>query len=602
MPASVPANGRTLLLRVLGHLLPGWGSFLLIVFCVLMGAMVNLIPPLMIRVIIDHALPTKDLPELYLTVGVIIGVALLGGGLGVWRNYLATRIGQQVIFDLRCRLYKRLVSQSLSFFTQARTGEITSRIQNDVGGIQAIVNGTLITAFANFILIVSTLVLIFLLNWRLALLASIVLPVFIFPARYAGAARSRISQQIQEKIADLNAFLQEKLSVRGFLLLRLFGKQDTEIGQFERKAAVMRELQIRESMVGRWFLMWIMLFSTVGPALIYMVGGRQVIQGEATVGTIVAFVAYLGQLYAPMSVMASTHLEILGSLAIFRRIFEYLDAPCDMSEPAHPILLSEPAGCVKFDNVSMAYAPGKIAVESISFEARPGEMLALVGPSGAGKTTVAYLASRLHDPSSGVVTFDGVDLRKLRLADVSHWITKVSQETMLFHASVAENLRYARPHATQAELERVCSLAQIHEVIAALPQGYATTVGERGYKLSGGERQRLAIARALLRDPKVLILDEATSSLDSRSEALVQRALEVAFQGRTSIVIAHRISTILRADQILVFDNGHIVERGRHRELFELGGLYTKLYTSQFRASAQVNASAVAHACAADTE
>jgi len=382
--------------------------------------------------------------------------------------------------------------------------------------------------------------------------------------------------------------VQETLSVSGFLLTRLFGAQSYEARRFADKAASVRDLQIQQSMLGRWFFMVLMMFTTVGPALIYLVGGHEAIAGRLTVGTIVAFVFYLGRLYAPATGLVNVHVEIMTAVALFRRIFEYLDLPIEIGDPARPVRIEQPRGELSFDGVSMGYKTGSRTVEDISFTARPGQMVALVGPSGAGKTTLTYLACRLYDPTEGRVTFDGVDLRELSLSDLSGWIAKVTQESTLFNATVEENLRYGKPEATHDEIERACRLAQIHDVVAALPQGYGTIVGERGYKLSGGEKQRLALARVVLRDPKVLILDEATSSLDSRSEALIQQALEPLVAGRTSLVIAHRLSTILRADLIMVLDGGHIVERGTHKELLAHGGLYSRLYEEQFRPATAV--------------
>lgn len=325
------------------------------------------------------------------------------------------------------------------------------------------------------------------------------------------------------------------------------------------------------------------MFASVGPALIYLVGGHEAIAGRLTVGTIVAFVAYLGRLYGPASALVNAHVEVMSALSLFRRVFEYLDLPIEIDEPENPIRIENPRGALRFEHVSMRYGNGALTLDDVSFEALPGEMVAVVGPSGAGKTTVSYLASRLYDPSEGRVTFDGVDLRRISLVDLARWTAKVTQETTILHATIAENLRYARPEATLQDLERACRLAQIHDVVSSLPQGYETVVGERGYKLSGGERRRLAIARIALRDPRLLILDEATSSLDSRNEALIQAALEPLLAGRTSLVIAHRLSTILRADRILVLDRGKIVESGPHARLLAAGGLYARLYEEQFR-------------------
>jgi ATP-binding cassette subfamily B protein len=420
-------------------------------------------------------------------------------------------------------------------------------------------------------------------DWPLTLVAVGILPFFILPTRRVGQVRKRLSKETQERLAELTSYIQETLSVSGFLLTRLFGAQAYEGTRFRDKAAAVRDLQIQQSLIGRWFFMFLMMFATVGPALIYLVGGHEAIARRLTIGTVVAFVFYLSRLYGPATALVNVHVDVMSAVALFRRIFDYLDLPITIAEPASPARIASPKGDLRFEGVSMGYDPGTPTIQDITFEAKPGQMVALVGPSGAGKTTTTYVASRLYDPSSGRVTFDDVDLRDLSLGDLSRWVAHVTQEAVLFHATIEENLRYAKADATRAEIEAACRVAEIHDVIAGLPKGYDTIVGERGYKLSGGEKQRLALARVVLRDPILLILDEATSSLDSRSEALIQAALVPLLAGRTSLVIAHRLSTILRADLILVFDRGRIVERGTHAELLANGGLYAKLYDEQFR-------------------
>jgi ATP-binding cassette subfamily B protein len=474
----------------------------------------------------------------------------------------------------------------LKFFTTVRAGEMQSRLQNDVGGVQGVVTSTMVLLLSNAIIVVSTLIAIFSMDWLLALVAAAVLPLFILPARKIGRVTGQLSKETQERLAEMTATVQETLSISGFLLTRIFGAQNYEQQRFADKAGAVRDLQIKQSVAGRWFLMWILLFASIGPALIYLVGGFEVIRGRVTVGTIVAFVSYLGLLYAPVSALVNMHVDIMKAVALFRRIFEYLDLPIEIADPTQPVRLEQPRGELRFENVALDYGTGTVALNDVSFEVRPGEVVAIVGPSGAGKTTLAYLTARLYDPTAGRVTFDGVNLRELALHDLSGWIAMVTQEVTLFNATLEENLRYAKPDATGDEIEQACRRAQIHDVIAALPQGLATKVGERGYKLSGGEKQRLAIARVLLRNPRVLILDEATSSLDSASETLVQAALEPLLQGRTSLVIAHRLSTILRADVILVMDRGRVVERGKHSELLSHNGLYAKLYNEQFKTAA----------------
>jgi ATP-binding cassette subfamily B protein len=573
--------------RIGRYLLPAWRPSALILLCIALSAALGLIPPLLIRELIDHALPAKDGSRLNWLVMGMIAAPLLAGLIGVWQNYLVTAVGQGVMFDLRCGMYDRLIRQSLRFFTTTRSGEILSRIQNDVGGVQGVVTGTMVALATNTVVVTSTLVVIFRMDWRLSLVAAGVLPMFILPTRSVGQVRGRIAKETQERLAELTSYVQETLSISGYLLARLFGAQDYERKRFAGKAGAVRDLQVRQSMAGRWFMMWLVMFGSIGPALIYLVGGHEVIAGALTLGTVLAFIAYLGRLYMPVSALVNVHVDVMSAVSLFRRIFEYLDLPVEIGDPEHPVCLDRARGELRFEQVSMAYDPGTPTLSDISFEARPGQMVALVGPSGAGKTTLTYLASRLYDPTSGRITFDGVDLRELALADLSRWMAMVTQETTLFNATLEENLRYAKVDATREELDRACRLAQMQDVIAALPKGYETVVGERGYKFSGGEKQRLAIARVVLRDPRLLILDEATSSLDSRSEALIQKALEPLLESRTSLVIAHRLSTILRADLILVLDHGQIVERGTHAELLARSGLYAKLYEEQFRPAEQ---------------
>jgi ATP-binding cassette subfamily B protein len=575
-PKGVKAT-RGDFLRIARYLLPAWRPSALILTCIVVTSLVGLVPPLLVREIIDRAIPHGDGARLNWLVLGMIALPLVGGLIGVWQNYLVTIMSQEVMFNLRDELYGHVSRQSLKFFTNIKSGEVLSRIQNDVGGVQGVVSGTLVSLASNGLIVATTLVVILRMDWRLTLVAVGVLPAFILPTRRVGQIRSRLSGKTQERLAELTTHIQETLSVSGFLLTRLFGAQAYERGRFREKAAAVRDLQTQQSMAGRWFLMWLLMFGSIGPALIYMAGGHAAIAGRITLGTVVAFVTYLGRLYMPASALVNAHVDVMSAVSLFRRIFEYLDLPVEVAEPAHPVPLANARGELRFENVSMGYEEGRWTLEDVSFEALPGKMVALVGPSGAGKTTVTYLASRLYDPARGRVTLDGIDLRELTFSDLSRCTAKVTQETTLFHATVEENLRYAKPGATREEIESACRLAQIQDVIEKLPQGLATVVGERGYKLSGGEKQRLAIARVVLRDPRLLILDEATSSLDSHSEALLA--------GRTSLVIAHRLSTILRADQILVMDRGRIVERGFHAELLSRGGIYARLYEQQFGAA-----------------
>ncbi|HTK31996.1 MAG TPA: ABC transporter ATP-binding protein [Candidatus Saccharimonadaceae bacterium] len=570
--------------RIWGYLLPAWRPSLLIVLCILASAVLGVIPPLLVREVIDRAIPSHDGALLnWLIVG-MIGAPVLAGLVGVWQSYLATVMGQDVMFGIRNDMFDRVLRQSMRFFTNTKSGEIVSRLQNDVGSVQGVITGTMVSLVSNTLIVITTLIVILRMDWRLSLVATAVLPFFILPTRGVGRLRGRIAKETQERTAEITAAIQETLSVSGYMMARLFGAQEHERRRFRERSAAVRDLQIRQSMAGRWFLMFIMLFASVGPALIYWMGGHEAIAGRISIGTIVAFVGYLGRLYAPATALVNAQVDVMSAGAVFRRIFDYLDLPIEIAEPAHPARLAAPRGALRFEDVSMAYGGSgpPWTVADLTFDVAPGQMVALVGPSGAGKTTVTYLATRLYDPTRGRVTFDGLDLRDVALDDLARWTAKVTQETTLFHATIAENLRYAKRDASDDELERACRLAQVWDVVAALPQRLDTLVGERGYKLSGGERQRLALARVVLRDPRLLILDEATSSLDSHSETLIRQALEALLVGRSSLVIAHRLSTILRADVILAMDHGRIVERGSHAELLAAGGLYARLYDEQF--------------------
>ncbi len=413
------------------------------------------------------------------------------------------------------------------------------------------------------------------------------LPLFIIPTRLVGRRRRQLRRETQQARADLNSHMEETLNISGFLLMKVFHREREEAARFRGNSGKLMGLEIRQGVLGRWFFMLVGLFATAGPALIYWWGGRQVIDDQMTIGTIVAFVAYVARLYGPVGSLASIYVDVQAALALFERIFEYMDTQSDVRESPSARALTSVNGTLEFDHVSFEYAPGRPVLRDVSFHIEAGQMAALVGPSGAGKTTITYLLPRLYDPTGGVIQLDGVSLQDIKLPSLRSQMGIVTQEPFLFHATIRENLLYGRPGATQQEQEAACQAAQLHEFIARLPEGYDTVVGERGYRLSGGEKQRLAIARAILKNPRVLILDEATSHMDSLGESLIRSALERLLAGRTSVVVAHRLSTVLRADLILVLDNGLLVEQGTHGELLARGGLYTKLYDTQFRQQEQ---------------
>ncbi len=605
-----PQISGELLSRVLDYARPYWRSLALMLAAISVTALIGLVPPLLYRDLIDNVLPNRDYARLNLLALGMIGIPIVSGLIGVAQRYLSARVGEGIICDLRQSMYEHLQRMSLSFFTHTKSGEIVSRFNNDVVGAQSAVTGTLPDIVTNGITLVSTLAVMITIEWRLALLSVAVLPLFLLPARRVGSVLRRIRRQAMQYNADMTSIVTETLGINGVLLVKTFGRQRHEVARFRDSSENVRDSGVRRALVGRWFFLGLGIASAIGTALIYWVGGYQVLREVMTVGTIVAFASYLARLYGPISSLSNVQVEFVQSMVSFERVFEYLNLPVEIEDRPEAVELERVDGRVRFEDVSFSYltedessvlgpagpdengdepeqASGVIAtrrwaLRDLTFEIQPGRLVALVGPSGAGKTTVTYLLPRLYDPTEGRITLDGHDLRAVSQESLAQQIGMVTQETYLFHDTVRANLLYARPDATQAEIEAACEAANIHDFIAGLPNDYDTVVGERGYRLSGGEKQRLAIARVILKDPCLLILDEATSHLDSHSEALIQAALEPLLEGRTSLVIAHRLSTILAADQILVLDDGRLVEQGTHVELLAQGGLYAHLYETQF--------------------
>jgi ATP-binding cassette subfamily B protein len=587
MPQSGPAPlERTTLSRILGYFRPYRRQVAWVMGSVALAALAGGAPPLLIKRIVDHSIPEHRTSELvWLCVGMVVG-PLLAGLLGVAHRHLATWIGEQVMYDLRLELFSHVQRQSLAFFANAKPGELISRVLTDVQGIGQALQDNLVKLLQNVLVLSVSVGLIVALDWRLALVALSALPLFVLPARKVGHQRKQLKRETQARMAELTGILMETMSVSGVLLIKVFGARKRETRRLRDKARELQAASLRQNLVGRWFQMLMKLFEDLGPALVYGVGGYLVIRQELGLGTVLAFVALLKKLYSPASDLAGVHVDIVTSYGYFERVLAVLDLEPSIENAPGAIALEHVEGALELEKVSFAYAEQGATLTDIDLSIAPGESVAVVGASGAGKSTLAALALRLYDPTSGRILLDGHDYRQIKLKTLRQHIAVVSQETYLFHASIADNLRYARPEATTAELEAAARTAQIHDFIASLPQGYDTLVGERGYRLSGGERQRLAIARAVLADPKILILDEATSALDATNERLIQAALESLLVGRTSLIIAHRLSTIQNADRIVLLDKGRVAEIGDHRALLERGGHYARLYEQQMASPA----------------
>lgn len=637
-----PKVTRELLLRVLAHAKPYWGHIAGMLVTILLSTGISLLTPLIFRNMIDVVLPAKDTQRLIWLGLALLFIPALNGVISVFQRRLNAAVGEGVIYDLRSALFSRLQRMSLRFFTNTKTGELMSRLNSDVVGAQNAISNTIVNIVTDLIETVALLAVMLTLEWRLTLVSILILPLFIVTAERLGRILRDIARQAMDINAQMNAHMNETLNIGGALLVKLFGRTREEEKRFRERAANVRDIGVKRAVIGSSFFVIFGLVTAVGTALVFGLGGYFVITDVFTVGTIVAFGSYLSQLYGSLQGLAGAPVEFSTSMVSFERVFEVIDLPQDIVEKENAVELKDVKGELEFDNVTFNYkvdesillkdvkrygsmdnvkavlsgttdrgpqtadnGPSSIvhrrngiassdgeadstsqarevALEGISFIARPGQLIALVGPSGAGKTTVTYLIPRLYDPTDGIIRIDGHNLRDVTLESLSSAIGMVTQETYLFHDTIRTNLVYAKLDATQAEIEAAARAANIHNFIMDLPDGYDTIVGERGYRLSGGEKQRIALARVILKDPRILVLDEATSHLDSESEALIQEALKRVMAGRTSIVIAHRLSTILAADLILVMDRGQIVERGTHEELLALNGLYAQLYETQF--------------------
>ena len=579
--AAEKAQAREVSLRRIGQLFRPYTWQLAIVTAIIVASsIVGVASPFLLRAVIDTALPDRNLRLLILLVAGMIGIAAVTSAFGVIQTWIATLVGQQVMHGLRTSVFGHLQRQSIAFFTRTRTGEVQSRITNDVGGMESVVTSTATSVAANLTTAVATAVAMVALSWKLSLISLVVMPPSVYLSRRVARMRRAITTEQQRELANLNVTIEEGLSINGVQLAKTMGTGPSLVERFTASSARLIDLELRSQLAGRWRMASMSIIFAAVPAVIYLAAGLPVTAGAMTIGTLVAFTTLQNSLFRPLTGLLNTGVAVVSSLALFARIFEYLDLPVEVDDPAHPVEIVPEVmtGHVRLDSVSFTY-PGadRPALTGIDLDVPAGTTLALVGETGSGKTTLAALVARLYDPASGVVSIDGIDIREMKLTDLAAVVGVVSQETYLLHTTVRENLRYAKPSATDNEIEDAARAAQIHDLIAGLPDGYDTMVGSRGHRFSGGEKQRLAIARTLLRDPRVLVLDEATSALDTETERAVQHAFDQLAAGRTTITIAHRLSTVRNADQIVVLDHGHIVESGTHTSLVAGNGRYAAL-------------------------
>ena len=594
--AALPKITWLLIKRVLSYLTPYWKRFVLVLGCIVLSSVMGLLPSVLTGKIIDEGLLGRDLNRLIVLIVCSLAVTLGSNLIRVGENYLNNWIAQHITYDMRNKMYKHLQSMSQGLFTSNNQGDIITRMTSDISGVERVITSTFTSILSNTITLAVAVIIMFRENWILATVGALVIPLFTIPTRWAGKTRWTLTQESQECNDEINGILNEKLSVSGQLLVKLFGREDYEYSRYESANGRMIGLNIRESMAGRWFMVIINTFSNVGPMLLYLVGGILIMKHDSTlsVGDITVLVTLLGKMYGPVNSLLNMQVEWMRSMALFTRIFEYFDMPIDIKNAPDAITPETAVGRVDFEHVEFSYDGQRKILKDIDFTLEAGKSIAIVGPSGSGKSTIVNLIPRLYDVCGGRVTFDGVDVRRLDLKFLRDHVGIVSQETYLFNGTIRENLLYARPDATEEMLIEACKKANIYDFVAKQEKGLDTMVGNRGLKLSGGEKQRISIARVLLKDPTVFIFDEATASLDSISESKIQDAIDPIIHSRTSILIAHRLSTILAADEILVIKDGVIAERGVHSELVKAGGIYTELYTTQFSRAWEAEAAAAA--------
>lgn len=578
-----PKITKNMIVRIIKYFIPYWRQMTAAITLILISSLMGLVPSILVKNIFDKALPQKNLKLLIMLILISILTTAIIGLMQVAQTYLNSWIAKHITYNIKNQMFNHLQHMSLAFFSSSKPGEVITRMTSDVDGISDIFNTTVVNVISNTFILISTAFVLITMNWKLSILSFCILPAFVIPTRKVGKTRWKIAYKSQEKIEELNQIIQETFSISGSILMKIFTTEKDEYTRFKNTNNDVIQLQIKESLAGRWFFMTINTLTSIGPMLIYFYGGYLFIHNEISTGSIIAFVALLGRLYGPVAQLSNIQIDVTRSFALFQRIFEYLDKKQDIQDKPDAPIIKSVQGKVDFENVHFSYTNGIEVLHDISFSVKPGTMAALVGASGAGKTTITNLIPRLYDINGGTIKIDEKDIKNINLKSLRSHIGIVMQEPYLFNDTIEANLRYGKLDASMDEIISACKAAYIHDFIMSLPNGYKTIVGNRGIKLSGGEKQRISIARVLLKSPDIIILDEATSSLDSVSEMYIQKAMVPLLKNRTSFVIAHRLSTVLAADQIFVLDEGRIVEKGRHDELVKKNGLYRKLYDTQFK-------------------